>query len=153
MVGTKPTLMPLWRARRERPRSSDPRVTIRTSLRFARLVRGLLRRRGVALRLGGIAPGADVLPERRDGAPDRVSGLGVPPHEARRLAEAEADQVVEHEHLPVAVESRADADRGNLDRGGDLAPQLERDALQNDRETARPLQRQGVVEEHVRGAP
>ena len=141
------------RARRERARIAFAPLTIRTRtsrgpwdsrpeprepgqgrvergrrrVRRARGRRRVRRAGGVRLLEARVAAGPHVVPEGSDRAADRVADLGVAPHEPRRLPEREPDQIVQHEHLAVALGAGADPDRGNRERARDLGTQLARD--------------------------
>src|SRR6188472_1098585 len=66
-----------------------------------------------ALPFGREGAGAHVGRIARDGRLDRRARLGVALDERRRESREQADDVVEHQHLPIAIGSRADSDRGN----------------------------------------
>src|SRR5258705_9009596 len=68
-------------------------------------------------------------------------------HELRRELRVHAEQVVDHEHLPVALLAGADADGGDADAAGDLRPERARDGLEDERVAARLFQRLGVGQE------
>ena len=76
---------------------------------------------------------------------------GVPAHELRDDAVFEAEHVVEHEHLAIAMRSGADADRGDRQRVGDHARHLVGHAFEHDREATGVLERLGVVDQRERG--
>ena len=72
--------------------------------------------------------------------------VGVLLDEPRRAAPAQAGHVLPHEHLRVAVRARADADGRDAQRLGDLRRDRRRDHLHDDREAARGLEREGVLD-------
>ena len=63
----------------------------------------------------------------------------------------EAEEVVPHEHLAVAVPARADPDRRDADRLGDHARHRVGHALEHEREATRVRERDRVVGERLRG--
>ena len=82
----------------------------------------------------------------------RVGGeVRVPLDERRHVSLVESEEVVHHEPLRVAHGSRADADRGDLQRGGDFSRQFVRHALERDGERARRLHGLRVLEHLQRG--
>src|SRR5918999_4108202 len=99
-------------------------------------------REGPSLHVGGEAPGGPV---------DLLPKTGVPLHELRVPAEAQAEHVRHHQDLAVAVRTGPDADGGHPDRLGDLPGHLGRDPLEHQGEDARLLQGQGVLEETLGG--
>src|SRR5262245_35529322 len=52
----------------------------------------------------------------------------------------QAEEVLEHEDLPIACHTGADSDRGNVQGGGDFLCQACRDAFEHDRESAEFLE-------------
>ena len=66
--------------------------------------------------------------------------IGVAPDELRDETILDAEEVVVHEHLPVAMRTGADADRRNVDRVGDRLRHLDWNALEHDREAPGVLQ-------------
>src|SRR5207244_8187736 len=58
-----------------------------------------------------------------------------------------SQEVVHHQHLPVAIRTGADTDGGNADAPGDLRTELGRNRLEDERVAAGLLQRPGVLDE------
>src|SRR5262249_61527418 len=75
-----------------------------------------------------------------------ASHLRVALREARRPVAGEPDEVVEDEHLTVAVAAGADADRRDVELGRDLRGQVEGYTFEHDRERPRRLDGARVVE-------
>ena len=67
-------------------------------------------------------------------------------HELRGEPPEQADHVVQHEHLAVAVQPAADADRRDRQLLRDQRRELPRDGLEDDGEDARLLERKRVVD-------
>src|SRR6185437_16200689 len=76
---------------------------------------------------------------------DRVTRLGVAFYEGRRKAAEQADDVVEHQHLAVAVRAGADADGGDTDAARDELRELRRHELEHHAPAARLLERDGAL--------
>src|SRR5438132_6808275 len=86
--------------------------------------------------LVGETPGADVVEVMRDGRARLVAEVGVAADELRGEVVVEAEEIVEDQHLPVAVRAGADADGRRGDALGDHRRQLGGAALQHDGEAA-----------------
>ena len=69
--------------------------------------------------------------------------------EARRARLVEAEHVVHHEHLAVALGAGADADSRDCDARSYFARQRRRHALDHDRKCARGFERGGVLEQSL----
>src|SRR4029079_17095792 len=111
------------RLARSRARSSRVRRTcIASAVELADLVfvGGGLGRILEALLRAGEAAGAHVVGVGGDRFAGLAPVLAVTSHEQRRDARLDAEQVVVDEHLPVAVDAGADADRRNAQPRGDL---------------------------------
>ena len=92
-----------------------------------------------------VAPRAHVLGVGGDARVHLLLEVGVALDEARAEAVADAEQVVEDEHLPVGGGAGADADHGDLDGGHQLLGDRARDRLEDEREAARLLQRERLL--------
>ena len=71
--------------------------------------------------LFGNAPALDVARVTRGRPPDHGREVGIAPDELRPQVARQADDVVKHEHLPVAGGAGADADRRDRELRRDLA--------------------------------
>ena len=76
--------------------------------------------------------------------------FGVLLHEGRNEAVEQAQHVVAHEHLAVAMRTGADADRRNVERGARRLRDLFGNRLEHDREGAGILQCERVGDERIR---
>ena len=76
--------------------------------------------------------------------------IEVAAHEPRRLAHVDPPQVVQHEHLPVGADARADANGGKRHFRGDAGGQLRWHALEHDREAAQIGQRVRLTKQSCR---
>src|SRR5579883_2621723 len=115
MVGTKPMRAPARRQAAIRARNASARVTVSMSERV--LGGG---KRAAAHRLG---VGADRL-EHGAAAGEKVLA------EFRTLAGGDAEHVVEHQHLAVAIRAGADADGRNRELRTDAPGERRRHALE-----------------------
>src|SRR6185437_13075456 len=136
--------------RRSRSPPRSPRSSC--SLRLASaLERGalLLRHRVGVLRLRERAAAhlLGVAPERVD---DRVADLRVPLDEAGRVALVVAEHVVPDEYLAVGVAARSDADRRHGERPRCSARDRSRNRLEHDREAARRLELECILDQLLR---
>src|ERR1039457_2773853 len=87
---------------------------------------------------------ADVVGVRAGRLDDHLTQVGVRLDELRRRAAemtGDAEEVVNHQHLGVAVGPGTDADRGNHELPAHLRSQVAQDALEDDRESTRILER------------
>src|SRR5262249_61777914 len=75
---------------------------------------------------------------------DRFTGLRVALDESRREAAEEADDVMEHQHLAVAVRARADADGRYADAVRHQLGELRRHELEHHAPAAGFLERDGA---------
>src|SRR3989442_10233546 len=132
IVGTNPT---------RRPRACSARVQARMSERLViscmLLLEGMLR--------VGILAVAHFRRESLHGLLDLLGEVRVALDELRRKAVVQPEQVVEHQHLAVAVLPRPDADGGNRERLRDLGRERRGNQLQDDRECARVLEGLGIL--------
>ena len=99
----------------------------------------------------GKSRSAHVGRERLGGVAERAPQVGVVLDEAREGAPAEPGHVLPDQHLPVAVDARADADGGDHQLGGHPLGDVGGHHLQHDREGARVLQGQGGAHQLVTG--
>src|SRR4029453_6110244 len=103
-----------------------------------------------AVRLGGECGGADFAGVGADRFARGGPELGVAFGEAWRRAIAEAEDVVQHQDLAVAVHAGADADGRNAQARGELGGEVERHALEHDRERARCLDGGRIFDQPLR---
>src|SRR5262245_57044285 len=101
----------------------------------------LSRSRSVALGIRGEAPRLDVGHVARERVARGGTQLGVAADELRLVTEVEPEQVVRHQHLAVALDAGADADRRDRELARDRGAQACRDALQHEREAAGAFER------------
>src|SRR5207249_5573393 len=87
------------------------------------------------------------LPSRRL---DRIAEPGVLADEFRDVVRGEPEDVLDDEHLGIALRSSANADRGNRKRFGHSLAEHARDALQDDGERARLFEGLRIVEDLLR---
>src|SRR5580698_4103535 len=99
----------------------------------------------VRLGVGREGAGADVVAVGADGAGDDFTDVGVLARKFRRRVEGEAEEIVGHEDLAVAVGAGADADGRDLQFTGDLRGELAGDGFENDGEGASGLDGVGVA--------
>src|SRR6202142_324857 len=116
----------------------------------ARLQRGLERGQlvvgqPVGMALLGEGPAAHVRRIGLEGGLGRAGQVGISLDEAGRLALGEAEQVVPHEDLPIAVGPRADADGGDLEQAADAARTGCGDRFHDPPEAAPVQQGDGVI--------
>src|SRR3954454_19610848 len=95
--------------------------------------------------------GADLLGVGRHRVDHRLAKLGVALDELGLERVVDAEQVVVDEHLAVGARARSDADHRDLHVLHDQVGQLVGDRLEDDREAAGLLEREGVLE-HLAGA-
>src|ERR1700682_4178488 len=105
---------------------------------------------GVVVLRGWEGAVAHVLVERARGGFDRLTEFGVLPDEFRDMVRIQPEDVLDDEHLAVAVRSGADADGWHRQRFGHPLSQHTRDALEDDGKGARCFQRLGVFENLLR---
>src|SRR5688572_252725 len=79
--------------------------------------------------------------------PDFVRHPGLGRNELRGEPREQTDQIVRDQDLAVAMRTRADPDRGNLESAGDLPRRLRAHDLQDDGKHAGPLHRLGIPQE------
>src|ERR1700733_15049762 len=65
----------------------------------------------------------------RDGARNLVREIRVPSRKLRRVVKRQAHEIVEHEHLAVAIRTGTDANRGDVQLFGDISGELARDGF------------------------
>src|ERR1700737_4603270 len=120
MVGTTPMSAPAWR-----------QAIACSCMAFADSMTTVLAG-GVLVLRGGEGAAAHVLVELARGGFDRITKIGVLTDELRDVVRIQAEDILNDEHLPIAVGSATDADRG--DRQSLRAPLAERawDRLQHD---------------------
>src|SRR5712671_2668201 len=154
MVGTRasgPSRRASWQARRKS-------CAVRTSGSTWSLAPGdgvQLDRGGYRARLlraermlgGGEGAAADLLAIAGRRVADHLREVRILLHELRRELRVHAEQVVDHQHLPVALQAGADADGGDADAAGDLRAQLRGNRLEDQRVAARLLQLSRVGQE------
>src|SRR2546421_2926649 len=87
---------------------------------------------GVLVLRGGEGAAAHVLIELAGGGFDRLSEFGVLAHELRDVVRVQPKDVLDDEHLGVAVWPCADADGRNGERLRDALPECAGNALQHD---------------------
>src|SRR5207237_5316921 len=104
IVGTTPISSPAWR-----------QATACSCMAFADSMTAALAG-GVLVLRGGEGAATHVLVERARGGFDRVAEFGVLANELGDVVRIQAEDVLDDEHLPIAMGSGADADRGNAQR-------------------------------------
>src|SRR5439155_1676802 len=96
--------------------------------------------RSIRFLLGGESAGLHVGDVALERLADGLGQARVTANELGLVAQEQAEQVVAHEHLAVAADPRADADRRDRERARHLRAQPGRDALEHDREATGLLQ-------------
>jgi hypothetical protein len=91
------------------------------------------------------AAGADVVGELAHAVGHRVEQVGIALDEARSVPLADAEQVVEHQHLAVGGRAGPDPDDRDLDALHQRLGHGSRDGLEHEREAARVLERDRVA--------
>src|SRR3981189_3420996 len=104
MVGTTPMSSPAWR-----------QAIACSCMAFADSMTAVLAG-GVLVLGGGEGAAAHVLVELARSGFDRLTEFGVLANELRHVIGIQAEDVLNDEHLAIAVGSGADADRGNRQR-------------------------------------
>src|SRR6267154_2205380 len=104
MVGTTPMSSPAWR-----------QATACSCMAFADSMRAALAG-GVLVLRGGEGAVAHVLVELARGGFDRLTEFGVLANELGDMVRIQAEDVLDDEHLRIAMRSGADADRGDGQR-------------------------------------
>src|SRR5213592_1539256 len=84
------------------------------------------------------------------GGLDRIAEPGVLADEFRDVVRGEPEDVLDDQHLGIALRSSANADRGNRKRFGHSLAEHARDALQDDGERARLFEGLRIVEDLLR---
>src|SRR5258708_33656573 len=102
---------------------------------------------GVLVLRGGEGAAAHVLVELARGGFDRLTEFGVLADELRDMVRIQAEDILDDEHLRIAMGSGADADRGDRQCLRDSLPEGGGDALEHDRARPRLLQGFGIVED------
>src|ERR1700726_3202224 len=102
---------------------------------------------GVLVLRGGEGAVAHVVIELAGGGFDRLSEFGVLANELRDVIWVQSQEILDDQHLTIAVRPGPDTDRGHSQRLGDTLPERARDGLQHDCECAGVFQRPGVVED------
>src|ERR1700737_1147682 len=105
---------------------------------------------GVLVLRGGEGAVAHVLVELARGGFDRLTKFGVLPNELRDVVRIQPEDVLDDEHLSIAMRSRADADGRHAERFGHSLTEDARNALEDDREGASVFQCLGVFEDLLR---
>src|SRR6202043_1201132 len=105
---------------------------------------------GVLVLRGREGAVAHVLVEGARGGLDRLTEFGVLADEFRDVVGGQPEDVLDDEHLGIAMRSRANADRRHRQRFRYPLTEHSRDALQDDGEGAGFLQRLGVIEDLLR---
>src|SRR3989442_9411679 len=105
---------------------------------------------GVLVLRGGEGATAHVLGELARGGFDRLAEFGVLTDELRDMVRIQAEDVLDDEHLPIAVGSGADPDRGNRQCLRYSLAERTGDRLQHHGEGARLFQRPGIGEDLLR---
>src|ERR1700737_400486 len=100
---------------------------------------------------GGEGAAPYVLVELPGGGFNRLSELGVLANELRDVVRVQSEDILDDQHLGIAIRPRADADRGNRQSLGDAPAQLAGDSLEHDGERAGIFQRFRIVEGPLRG--
>src|SRR5229473_1646897 len=135
MVGTTPMSSPAWRQA-----IACSCMAIADSMTAA-LAGGVLVLRG---REGAAT---HILVELARGGFDRLTEFGVLADELRDVVRVQAEDVLNDEHLRVAMRSGTDADGGNGQRLRDPQAQCAWNRLQHNRKRARLFQGFGIVED------
>src|SRR4029077_420090 len=105
---------------------------------------------GVLVLRGWEGAVAHVLVEGAGGGLDGLTEFGVLADEFRDVVGIQSEDVLDDEHLGVALRPRPDADGGHRERFRHPLTKRARDALEDDRKGARCLQRMCVVEDLLR---
>src|ERR1700682_295010 len=105
---------------------------------------------GVLVLRGGEGAVAHVLLERARGGFDGLTELGVLPNEFRDVVRIQSEDVLDDEHLRVAMRARADADGRHRQRLRHPLSEHARDALEDDGEGAGLFQRSSIGEDLLR---
>ena len=100
----------------------------------------LIRRKASLLNVAAIFDG---------GAGNDFSKIRVAACEFRLVAEAQTEQIVNHQNLPIAIRASANADRGNPQLGSDSRAEFPWNRFQNNRERACRLHRARIAHELV----
>src|ERR1700674_1250775 len=129
MVGTTPMSAPAWR-----------QAIACSCMAFADSMTTVLAG-GVLVLRGGEGAAAHVLVELARGGFDRLTEFGVLADEFRDVVGVEPEDILDDEHLRVAVGAGADADRGDRQGLRDALPEWARNALQHHRKRARFFER------------
>src|SRR6267143_2691142 len=135
MVGTTPMSSPAWR-----------QAIACSCMAFADSMTAALAG-GVLVLRGGEGATAHVLVELARGGFDRLTEFGVLADELRDVVRIEAKNILDDEHLPIAMRSGADADRGNGQRLRHTLAEGAGNRLKHHRKGARVFQRPGIGED------
>src|SRR5213080_3634387 len=138
IVGTTPISSPAWR-----------QATACSCMAFADSMTAALAG-GVLVLRGGEGAATHVLVERARGGFDRVAEFGVLANELGDVVRIQAENILNDEHLPVAIGSGADADRWDAQRLRHPLAERARDRLQDDGKGARVFQRSRIGEDLLR---
>src|SRR6202022_2640445 len=138
MVGTTPMSAPAWR-----------QAIACSCMAFADSMTKVLAG-GVLVLRGGEGAAAHILVELAGGGFDRLTEFGVLADELRDMVRIQAEDILNDEHLPIAVRSSADADRGNRQLLRDPLAECAGDRLEHYRKRARLFQRLGVIQDLLR---
>src|SRR5439155_27146084 len=138
MVGTTPMSSPAWR-----------QATACSCMAFADSMTAALAG-GVLVLRGGEGAATHVLVELARGGLDRLAEFGVLADELGDVVRIQAEDVLDDEHLGIAVGSGADADRGDAQRLRHALAERSGDRLQHNRESTRVFQRPRIGEDLLR---
>src|ERR1700682_532493 len=138
MVGTTPMSAPAWR-----------QAIACSCMAFADSMTTVLAG-GVLVLRGGEGAAAHVLVELARGGFDRLTEFGVLTDELRDVVRIQAEDILNDEHLGVAMGPGTDADRGDRQSLRDPLAESAGDRFQHDRKCARLLQRPGIGEDLLR---
>src|SRR6202035_3651503 len=129
MVGTTPMSAPAWR-----------QAIACSCMAFADSMTTVLAG-GVLVLRGGEGAAAHILVELAGGGFDRLTEFGVLADELRDMIRVQSQEILDDQHLTIAVRPGPDTDRGHGQRLADTLSQRARDGLQHDGERPRIFQR------------
>src|SRR6202140_1211740 len=138
MVGTTPMSSPAWR-----------QAIACSCMAFADSMTTVLAG-GVLVLRGGEGAAPYILVELTGGGFDRLTEFGVLTHELRDMVRIQAADVLNDEHLSIAMRSGADADRRDRQRLRDPLTERAGDRLEHHSEGAGFFQRLGIIEDLLR---
>src|SRR5438309_9370095 len=105
---------------------------------------------GVLVLRGGEGAAPHILVELAGRGFDRLTEFGVLADKLRDMVGIQAEDILNDEHLPIAVRSGADADRGDRQRLRDPLAELAGDRREHRGNRARPFPRPGIIEDLLR---